>query len=134
MSPSAEVDVVHSQLDLVALRLSVPHGPARINTTPTGVNAQYHQHCFCARLDVAVDGPHNTVVEVDVVPLPASPDNPYNNAFGPKKTPLLTEMYLCTEPHLRPRFCLPPLSAPAPSLTSCPYACISPALGPAHCG
>ncbi|CAM9540325.1 unnamed protein product, partial [Discosporangium mesarthrocarpum] len=32
-----------------------------------GVNAQLHQHMFCARLDMCVDGPLNTVCEVDVV-------------------------------------------------------------------
>ena len=56
-----------------------------------GVNAQYHQHCFCARLDMAVDGPRNTVVEVDVEPLPPGPANPYGNGFAPRKTLLRTE-------------------------------------------
>ncbi|HEY3477287.1 MAG TPA: tyramine oxidase, partial [Streptomyces sp.] len=38
-----------------------------------GLLAPYHQHLFCARLDVAVDGPANTVEEIDVVRLPMGP-------------------------------------------------------------
>lgn len=40
-----------------------------------------HQHFFCARLDTAVDGPLNTVTEVNSVAAPAGPDNPYGNAW-----------------------------------------------------
>jgi len=57
-----------------------------------GVNAQTHQHMFCARLDMAVDGPANSVAEIDVVA--AAPDpvaNPAGNAFGPVVTPLRSE-------------------------------------------
>lgn len=56
------------------------------------VNAQYHQHLFCARLDMAVDGHLNTVSEVDVVPLEYDPvTNPYGNGFAVKETVLQTE-------------------------------------------
>uniref|UniRef100_A0A7S2XTZ3 Amine oxidase n=2 Tax=Attheya septentrionalis TaxID=420275 RepID=A0A7S2XTZ3_9STRA len=55
-----------------------------------GVNAQIHQHMFCARLDMAVDGDINTVSEVDVV-ASGSHNNPYGNAFGPVETTLTTE-------------------------------------------
>lgn len=57
-----------------------------------GVNAQVHQHMFCARLDVAVDGVLNTVSEVDVEPLPPGPSNPFGNAFAPRATTLKTEL------------------------------------------
>jgi primary-amine oxidase len=54
-----------------------------------GVNAQVHQHMFCARLDMAVDGHKNVVSEVDVV---SQPDvTHYGNAFGAKETVLKTE-------------------------------------------
>jgi primary-amine oxidase len=53
-----------------------------------GLLAPYHQHLFCARLDVAVDGPANTVEEIDVVRLPMGPDNPNGNAFTAKATPV----------------------------------------------
>jgi primary-amine oxidase len=57
-----------------------------------GVNSQVHQHMFCARLDMAVDGQKNTVSEVDVVIQPPDPvKNPYGNAFGPVETVLASE-------------------------------------------
>ena len=56
-----------------------------------GVYGHIHQHIFCAKLDMAVDGPDNTVVEVDTFCDPPGPDNPHNNAFHAVETPLLTE-------------------------------------------
>ena len=41
-----------------------------------GVYAHYHQHIFNMRLDMAVDGERNRVVEVDTVALPVGPENP----------------------------------------------------------
>ena len=52
---------------------------------------QVHQHMFCARLDLAVDGQSNTVTEVDVVAEAPGDSNPFNNAFGPQYKPLTTE-------------------------------------------
>ena len=56
-----------------------------------GLAAPVHQHLFCARLDVAVDGPVNEVHEVDVVPLPVDDANPWANGFAPVATRLATE-------------------------------------------
>ncbi len=56
-----------------------------------GVAAAVHQHLFCARLDVCVDGPRNEVFEVDVVREPPGKDNPLGNAFRPVATRLETE-------------------------------------------
>lgn len=56
-----------------------------------GVNSQIHQHMFCARLDMAVDGVKNTVSEVDVVPEPLGEGNPYGNAFNAVETILTSE-------------------------------------------
>jgi primary-amine oxidase len=56
-----------------------------------GLYAPHHQHFFSARLDMAVDGPANTVVEVDSVSLPLGPDNPYGNAWETLSTPLTRE-------------------------------------------
>jgi primary-amine oxidase len=56
-----------------------------------GLAAPVHQHLFCARLDVAVDGPVNEVHEVDVVPLPAGDGNPWGNGFAPVVTRLTSE-------------------------------------------
>jgi len=51
----------------------------------------HHQHMFSFRLDMCVDGPVNAVYEVDAVPVPAGPDNPYGNAFAAQATLLETE-------------------------------------------
>ena len=61
------------------------------------VNAQVHQHMFCARLDVEVDGLANTVEEVDLVTgcvgKAVGESDPYHNAFGPVKTRLVSEQH-----------------------------------------
>jgi len=67
-------------------------------TTPFGIMldeglyAPHHQHMFCIRMDMSIDGQENTVVEVDTVSQPMGPDNPYGNAFYPQYTPLRTEL------------------------------------------
>ncbi|GAB2621095.1 primary-amine oxidase [Streptomyces capparidis] len=53
-----------------------------------GLLAPHHQHLFCARLDMAVDGPANTVEELDVVAVPGGEDNPLGNAFTTRTTPI----------------------------------------------
>jgi len=49
-----------------------------------------HQHFFCMRLDMTVDGLANSVVEVDTVQAPPD-ENPYGNAFRGQTTVLATE-------------------------------------------
>ncbi|WP_132123179.1 primary-amine oxidase [Actinocrispum wychmicini] len=56
-----------------------------------GLFAPVHQHLFCARLDVAIDGERNSVHEVDVVGVPTGPDNPHGNAFTWQNTLLSKE-------------------------------------------
>jgi primary-amine oxidase len=51
----------------------------------------HHQHLFCFRLDMCVDGPSNSVYEVDAVAVPPGPDNPWGNAFEPHLTLLESE-------------------------------------------
>ncbi|HEY2240646.1 MAG TPA: primary-amine oxidase [Streptosporangiaceae bacterium] len=51
----------------------------------------HHQHFFSFRLDPCVDGPVNSVYEVDAVPVPRGPDNPHGNAFTARSTLLETE-------------------------------------------
>ena len=53
--------------------------------------AAHHQHFFSVRLDMAVDGPGNSVYEVETEAVPPGPDNPYGNAFRPRRTLLRTE-------------------------------------------
>jgi len=56
-----------------------------------GIVGHIHQHVFCARLDVEVDGPTNTVLEVDTEALPIGPENPHGNAFYQVERPLTHE-------------------------------------------
>jgi primary-amine oxidase len=55
------------------------------------LDAPNHQHLFNMRLDLEVDGPDNTVVEVDAVGRPMGPDNPHGNAIVAVPTPILNE-------------------------------------------
>ena len=50
-----------------------------------------HQHFFSVRLDMAVDGPNNSVFEVNTRAELPGPDNPQANAFYPEKTLLASE-------------------------------------------
>lgn len=56
-----------------------------------GLGAPFHQHLFCARLDMTVDGVTNAVDEVDVCRQPVGPANPHGNAFTRSATRLTTE-------------------------------------------
>ncbi|KAH0846719.1 hypothetical protein AYO21_11577 [Fonsecaea monophora] len=54
-----------------------------------GVNAHNHQHLFCLRVDPNIDGPNNTVFQVDAAQgagEPGSAENFYGNAFYAKRT------------------------------------------------
>jgi primary-amine oxidase len=46
-----------------------------------GLAAPHHQHIFCFRLDLDVDGPDNSVIEVESRAEPMGADNPHGNAF-----------------------------------------------------
>ncbi|WP_256829884.1 primary-amine oxidase [Ornithinimicrobium faecis] len=49
-----------------------------------GLIAPHHQHVFCARLDLDLDGTHNSVYEVDAVAPERGPLNPYGGSFVEK--------------------------------------------------
>ncbi|MCM2442253.1 primary-amine oxidase [Agrobacterium vitis] len=53
-----------------------------------GVVGHIHQHILCARLDMAVDGDANSVVECNTYAEPLGPANPYGNAFFEQQTVL----------------------------------------------
>ncbi|MGI9197074.1 MAG: primary-amine oxidase [Candidatus Nanopelagicales bacterium] len=57
-----------------------------------GLFAPYHQHIFCARLDLDVDGGPNAVLEVDAVPLPPGDRNPHGAAYTVRETVLDSEL------------------------------------------
>lgn len=64
--------------------------PHRPEIAP-GIFTPIHQHIFCARLDVAIDGEDNTLHEVEAVRIPTGPENPYGNAFTWSDTQLKRE-------------------------------------------
>jgi primary-amine oxidase len=65
--------------------------PSHATVIAPGLAAPHHQHLFCLRLDMDVDGSDNEVYEVDVVADPAGDDNPMGNAFRPHATRLENE-------------------------------------------
>jgi len=65
--------------------------PAFASMVAPQLAAPFHQHLFGMRLDAEVDGPKNSVYEVDNRPAPPGPDNPWGNAFAPVSTLLETE-------------------------------------------
>ena len=71
---------------------AVPPGevPRHGTLVETGLNAMIHQHFFSARLDLDVDGPMNSVFEVETVTTPPE-RNPYGNAFETVRTPVRRE-------------------------------------------
>ncbi|KAI1379742.1 putative copper amine oxidase [Hypoxylon crocopeplum] len=65
-----------------------------------GVMAPYHQHVFALRIDPNLDGPSNTLVEEDTVPLPLSNDlNPYGVGFVTVQNPLKKSCYSDSAPN-----------------------------------
>ena len=56
------------------------------------LNAINHQHVFCARLDVALDGGPNEVREVQTEAVPEGPENPHGNAWVTVGRTLETEL------------------------------------------
>lgn len=64
-----------------------PHAPE----IAPGVFAPVHQHLFSARLDVAIDGEENRLLEIDAARVPMGEQNPFGNAFTWSATPLRTE-------------------------------------------
>ena len=65
--------------------------PAHGSLVAPGLYGPHHQHFFCVRLDMTVDGTTNTVVEVDSLPSAPGPDNPHNNAWEVRRTPIRRE-------------------------------------------
>lgn len=66
------------------------HDPHASEIAP-GVFAPVHQHLFSARLDVAIDGEDNRLLEIDAARIPMGDANPFGNAFTWTETPLRTE-------------------------------------------
>jgi primary-amine oxidase len=54
--------------------------------------APFHQHLFCARLDLSIDGPINEAYEVSYETVPTGDGNPWGNAFRQRSTRLDSEL------------------------------------------
>ncbi|GAA4553567.1 primary-amine oxidase [Pseudonocardia xishanensis] len=65
--------------------------PAHGTLVAPGLYGPHHQHFFCVRMEMSVDGPANTVYELDSVPSPAGPENPHGNAWEVRRTPVRSE-------------------------------------------
>ena len=69
----------------------VPGEPQRYGReVAPGIVGQLHQHLFCARLDMAVDGDANTVVECNTT-IEAPENNPWGNAYFEEESVLASE-------------------------------------------
>ena len=78
-------------------------GIVNVGAVPEGTRTRYgkmlnerlytpiHQHFFSFRLDMQVDGRHNSVVEEHTVQVPMGPENPLGNAFYVQSSVLKTE-------------------------------------------
>jgi primary-amine oxidase len=65
--------------------------PAHGTIVAPGVYGPHHQHIFNVRLDMAVDGMANSVIETDSVLAPPGPGNPAGNAWVARSTTLADE-------------------------------------------
>jgi primary-amine oxidase len=73
----------------------LPGRPSKYGTEVSpGVEGQIHQHAFCARIDLTIDGDLNSVVECNTY-TEEDENNPYGNAFCMQETLLDTEQAGC---------------------------------------
>ena len=86
---------IQLEIKLTGIVTTQTHGPddslTYANLVGPEVAAPIHQHLFCARFDMEVDGANNTAYRVDVEVDDPGPDNPFDNAFRAVSTRLETE-------------------------------------------
>jgi len=69
------------------------------NVVSPGALAQNHQHIFCVRIDPAIDGHNNTVVQQESLPLlPDARTNPHGNRYEVRETPITNSVGLDAAP------------------------------------
>lgn len=69
------------------------------NVVSPGALAQNHQHIFCIRIDPAIDGYSNTVVNEESLPMEMSKDiNPFGNGYEVRQTPIKKSSFLDASP------------------------------------
>jgi primary-amine oxidase len=74
----------------------LPGQPTKYGTeVAPGLQGHIHQHAFCARLEMAVDGSGNSIVECNTQAEPDDALNPYGNAFYQTETVLPSELAAC---------------------------------------
>jgi len=76
---------------VTTIALHPGEAPRHATRITSELAAPNHQHLFCARLDVDVDGPTNAVYEIDVTADPEGEENPWGNAFTAHATLLDSE-------------------------------------------
>ncbi|TFV67601.1 UNVERIFIED_ORG: primary-amine oxidase [Bacillus sp. AZ43] len=72
---------------------AIPQGerPRHGNLVAPGLYGPHHQHHFNVRMDMCVDGPSNSVLEVDSIPEPDPALNPHSNAWITRETLVRSE-------------------------------------------
>jgi primary-amine oxidase len=77
---------------VVPTRAVTPEEPLRhARRIAPDLAAPHHQHLFSVRLDMAVDGFHNRVYEVDMIPCAAGPENLHGGATELRETLIARE-------------------------------------------
>ncbi|MDE1995841.1 MAG: primary-amine oxidase, partial [Rhizobiaceae bacterium] len=93
LDQAGEIEFEMKATGIVNTNACHPGKPDKYSTEiQPGLGAPIHQHIFCARLDMAVDGSGNSVVETNSYMEPTSDSNPYGNAFHAEDTVLKTEL------------------------------------------
>ena len=86
---------IEVEVKLTGVPVAAAHPPGERPThgalVASGLSAPHHQHLFCFRLDLDIDGVENSIEEVELVTDPVSPDHPRGAAFHTETTPLRTE-------------------------------------------
>jgi len=76
---------IEFEAKLTGIVLTIADTPGKPHPSATeiekGLWAPYHQHTFCARLDLDIDGNQNTVLEVDSIAHPMGPENIHGAAY-----------------------------------------------------
>ena len=86
---------IEFEAKLTGIVLTLADTPGKDHPSATeiepGLWAPYHQHILCARLDLDIDGPHNSVVEVESFAHPIGEKNPYGGAYETREKILENE-------------------------------------------
>jgi primary-amine oxidase len=87
---------IEMEVKLTGIVTTIASPPGEVSGHATRITAElaapHHQHLFCARLDVDLEGTDNSIYEIDVEVDPAGPDNPWGNAFTARATALEHEL------------------------------------------